>query len=166
MSSDTYYVGIDPGNTGAIALIHGSIGVLVHALVSVPRASGKGRELDLPHAIACFADLAAVIDHAGGVCVIERQQARPQQGASSALQLGRAWGQVEALAAGHGWRVISVAPSTWTKALGLAKGADKEAKRAMARRLFPAMDLDLKLKGDHHKAEALLIAEHGRRAGL
>ncbi len=55
-----------------------------------------------------------------------------------------------------------VSPRVWKKRMGLTT-ADKETSRAMAIRMFPLLAKELARKGDDGRAEALLIAEYGRR---
>ncbi|WP_449369534.1 hypothetical protein [Thiomonas sp.] len=54
-------------------------------------------------------------------------------------------------------------PGRWRpramRGAALALSPDKEAARAMATRLFPA--IDLLRKADHNRAEALLLAHYG-----
>jgi len=57
-------------------------------------------------------------------------------------------------------RIFFVTPQVWKKSMNLT--SDKNESLAAARIAFP--QAVLKLKKDHGKAEALLIAEYARRA--
>ena len=58
--------------------------------------------------------------------------------------------------------VTRVEPARWKKDLLIPAGADKNASIVRALQLFPSC-ADLDRKRDHNRAEALLIAEWGRR---
>jgi hypothetical protein len=59
-------------------------------------------------------------------------------------------------------KVEVVAARTWQSNLGLGKG--KDASRNMASILFPDLAKHLTRVQDHNRADALLIAEYGRRS--
>lgn len=147
------YVGIDPGLTGAIAILDGH-GDLV-ALDDLPViANGKGsarvtRQLDP-------AGLAKLLPpYTSGITVaLERVAARPGQGVSSVFSLGDSFGCIRGVLAALDMPVEIVTPATWKKHYQL--GSDKEQARAKAIQLYPHADLH-RVK-DHNKAEAALIA--------
>ena len=96
--------------------------------------------------------------------VIEKQSARPGQGVSSTYKIGYGYGVLIGVLAALKFPVVEVAPATWKRATGLT-GKDKEASRALARSLWPDCEL-LSRKGDHGRAEALLIARYGIQKGV
>jgi hypothetical protein len=59
-------------------------------------------------------------------------------------------------------KVHEVYGQTWKTMFGLIK-QPKSVSLAVARKLFPTLHQRLKFKKDHNRAEALLIAEYGRR---
>ena len=64
--------------------------------------------------------------------------------------------------AGLGIPYELVTPQKWKRAMGVPSG-DKSSSRPVALRLFPSLAAELRLKKDHGKADALLIAGYGRR---
>jgi hypothetical protein len=54
---------------------------------------------------------------------------------------------------------VLVQPASWKRKYGLI-GAEKDASRQTALRLFPKMEPALKRKADHNRAEALLLAHY------
>ena len=68
----------------------------------------------------------------------------------------------------HHIKLIKATPHNWQKGLVLpSEGPDPKARSlAVARRLFPDQLDKLKRKGDHNRADALLIAEYTRRTCL
>lgn len=150
-------LGIDPGLTGALALLDRQGRVeLAEELPTIQRGGGKGkvrRELD-PAGLAHL-----LRPHAASIrlALVEAVASRPGQGVASVFSLGHSLGVIHGTLGTLGIPLHPVAPSTWKKAMGL--GSDKEAARAMAARLFPSIPLHR--KADHNMAEALLLARHG-----
>ena len=154
--------GIDPGKDGAIAGLDLDSREVVFKHVTPTLKSGKSkREYD----IVSMADI--LRSHELGFVMIERQQAFPGQGRSSAFQLGVGYGiwlgLLGALAISH--EIVS--PRMWTGSLvrgssGTGKGRNINA----AKRLFPTLDLratERSRKAHDGIADAVLIAEYGAR---
>lgn len=141
------YLGIDPGATGALALI-GEGDPVVLDWQGDERAMAE--QLQLHVALAGMPVLAA----------LERQQAMPKQGVASTFKLGVNFGVWLGLLAALGVPTILPRPRDWKKGYVPAK-ADKDASLAVARRLFPTASLAR--KKDHGRAEALLLADFARR---
>lgn len=154
-------LGIDPGLTGALALLDKSGQVaLLETLPSVARGKGQGRvkrELD-PAGLLHLLRI-----HAGEISAayVESVASRPGQGVASVFSLGHSLGTIHATLAALGIPRFDITPATWKRAAGLSS-SDKEQARALAVRLFPAVALHR--KADHNLAEALLIARHGWQA--
>jgi crossover junction endodeoxyribonuclease RuvC len=86
---------------------------------------------------------------------VEDVHTMPGQGIASSGKFMRAAGSIEAVAALAGDRVVLVRPQVWKKYHGLI-GTEKVASLELARSLWP--EAPLKLKKDHNKADALLMA--------
>ena len=144
-----YFLGIDPGQAGALAVIdHGGTCCRVEDMPSTP------------HDVAAFVrSMLAALPSGGVYAVLERAQPMPKQGVSSSFNYGRGFGCLEGILVAHCVPYELVPPRVWKRGLGL--DSDKEKARAMAQRLFP--DAELERKKDHGRAEALLIAEWYRR---
>jgi hypothetical protein len=124
----THIAAIDPGLSGAVAIIHADTGELVHAeqLKTVPLGSGE-----LVDAVA----LARVLrDYNVVHTVIENVHTRPGQGIASNGTFMCAKGVVYGVAAVHG-SVSWVVPSVWKRHHNLI-GQDKEASRTYALTVF------------------------------
>ncbi len=93
--------------------------------------------------------------------IVETASARPGQGiVSTSRYVGTYWawlGILAALKISH----QTVAPNTWKKEMKLSD--DKELSRRTALRLYPEAAEWLTRKGDHNRAEALLLADYFRR---
>lgn len=142
--------GIDPGATGALAILDGSN----VTILDVPKV---GNEPDEVAWAAQWSIHLPFVDH----IFIEQVGAMPGQGVTSMFNFGTRYGFVKALAYAAGVSVSFVRPNVWKPAVGIPKGADKGASRLRASQLFPA-HVDLwKLAKHDGRAESLLIAYFG-----
>jgi crossover junction endodeoxyribonuclease RuvC len=140
------YIGIDPGQTGAIAFI----------------IAGTARVYDFDDGDALSFLKKLWLADEPTKAVIEKVGSMPGQGVSSTFKFGTnfgTWiGRLEALEIPFDF----VTPQKWKKAMfdSMPKGDTKEMSRNRALRLFPHMAESLKRKKDHNRAEALLLAQY------
>jgi crossover junction endodeoxyribonuclease RuvC len=148
----TRYLGIDPGLSGALAIVEpiNGVPVLIDAIDMPSTGTGAKARVDIIAAAQWIAK------HAPSTAYVERAQAYPGQGASSGFSYGRAVGAIEAVVALCSIPLILVEASAWKKQLRLP-GKDKEAARQKALQLFPAQHVLLARKRDHGRAEAALL---------
>lgn len=155
------YIGVDPGTTGAIAIINEDMCIVYDFQdpksldVLLKMASGDGNPSD------------GSFQSRSVRAVVEKVHAMPRQGVSTTFKFGLAYGKV------MGWLDAClipyelVTPQKWWKGVAdsAPKGTDKKAAALeLARRLFPELaPTYLRRKKDHNRAEALLIAEYCRR---
>lgn len=155
-------LGVDVGVTGAWSVLyHNGTPLRVESLPTM--ANGKKTatvktQLNAGAWARELTDLARVT--AQCVAYVESVSAMPKQGVASMFSLGHSFGTVCAVLAALKIPFWLVTPQEWKKEFGLLK-SEKDASRTMAIRLYPTVDLTL--KKHHNKAEALLIAEYGRR---
>jgi len=145
----TLTLGIDPGITGALALLNAD-GVVLLADLPVIR--------DKSLAWIDGGELQSLLINAlqGRPChaIVERVSAMPRQGVASSFAFGVGFGSVLGVLQALHFGIELVTPSTWKRALGLS--ADKRASLHKARLLFPSADL--RLAKHDGRAEALLLA--------
>jgi crossover junction endodeoxyribonuclease RuvC len=150
--SSRFFIGVDPGQTGAAAMLPSD---------GLQFTLWDYGDWSLIQQLKMLLDGGAEITAA-----VERQMALPAQGRSSTLKIGRNWGMWEGVFLGLYIPQEPVAPQTWRKAM-LARekrGNDPKAvSLEMARRRYPAMAEMLRHKKDHNRAEAMLICEWLRR---
>lgn len=146
-------LGIDPGLTGALALLNDE-GQLVE-VQDLPVMSGQIDGYQLKGMIAALAP-----DHA----VVELLHAMPSNGSRAAFSQGDSWGAIRTAIQCARIPHTTVTPSKWKQRLGLTRGAtDKERKEISRRRaieLYPGFGF-FDRKKDHNRAEAALIATYG-----
>lgn len=171
MSLDGLYVGVDPGTTGAIALINcESVSAWPIPTVRIKRGKGHQNALDTPalcklvETIASLGPVKATIEDvwlAGGDNVV------------SGGQLMFISGALEAAFVAHGVPVERVAPQTWKGRFGLngfgiaetdrnkKRAILKSRSRAKAAEFYPASAHLFERVKDSDVAEATLIARFG-----
>ncbi|HEY0684739.1 MAG TPA: hypothetical protein VGD45_20550 [Steroidobacter sp.] len=152
-------LGIDPGVTGAFALIDAASGAYVH-VNDMPVVSDQS--LSWVDGAELQTLLLSSINGRPAIAVIERVSAMPQQGVSSTFKFGVAVGSILGTVQTLRIPLHLIHSSQWKRALGLTFEKDvkqAERKRASldkARLLFPTAPLDR--QKDNGRAEALLIA--------
>ena len=111
---------------------------------------------ETPHDIAEFVRARSLsIDKA----YLEKVGAMPRQGVSSTFKFGTSYGFCLGLLTSLLVPFEEVTPAKWQQVMKCRSGGDKKITKAAAQRLFPRM------KVTHKNADALLIAEYGRRVG-
>ena len=150
--------GIDPGLQGALCILseEGTVLDLLDLPAIVVRAKPRKVELDEPRIRDILMEWN--IRH----CFMEKAQAMPKQGISSTAHYMTSYGVLRGILVGLGIPSTLVSPATWKKSMmpEMAR-REKGADMVRAKQLFPGLELD-RVK-DHHKADAVLICEYGRR---
>lgn len=149
----TTVIGIDPGLSGGIAINWPPSKPVAEKMPATPT--------DLLELLRRY-----IFVNESSVAFIEKVNAGPKMGSSAAFKFGQNVGQILALCVACGFRIEYVSPQKWQRALGLivsGRGlgqndtAKKNRNKARAQELFPG------IKITHAIADALLIAEFGRR---
>lgn len=178
------YVGIDPGVSGAIAhLREGGTGGLVDLPVMVIEGKKRRTVLHLQMALKYLKNIihwsAEPVTFLLEAPVVGPAMRRSKPGdppsldddgksGQSIVTLANSFrlnGQIEGMLVALGVAYEIVQPQVWKRAMMPGEARDKDAARLKAIQLFPAAAEELKLKKHHNRAEALLLAEYGRRRG-
>jgi crossover junction endodeoxyribonuclease RuvC len=167
-------LGIDPGLTGAIAII-GHRAELLHPVADMPVMQRGAGNASVKHQVNAAALAELLHDWLAGFDMneirifIEEAQSMPAvrrgrggaikivQGGASIFSVGLTAGIIEGVVAARRYPHELVRPNVWKKAMKLT--ATKEQSRAFASRLYPEASLH-RMK-DHNRAEALLLAKYG-----
>lgn len=150
----SFVIGIDPGASGAVAILEDGKLVQVFDMPVVEvMTGGKAKRRVAPEMLASELRLYNV--H-GTVAVVEQVGAMPGQGVTSMFAFGQAYGLVLGVLAGLWIPTTTVTPTTWKKALKLNAG--KDGARAKAAQLWPAQASEFKRVKDDGRAEAALLA--------
>lgn len=154
MKSKPYILGVDPGQTGAFAVLDPTKGDLV-AVGDMPYKKGLGIDCTkLGLLLGCY------LDHVQ-FAIVEDVHAMPGQGVVSMFSFGVAKGIVLGVLGGALVPVILVKPAVWKNVFGLSK--DKNKSRELACRKFPTWGKSFVLKKFDGRAEAALLADFGKR---
>ena len=141
------YIGIDPGKSGAMAILYpsGSIETIPFNMVNYVDA------------------IRGLADHPVKCC-LEKDGAMPGQGVVSMFNFGHNLGVIEGLLRGYGIPYQLVPPQTWKKEFSLS--SDKNKSIEVCQKLFPKVSLlatERSRKPSDGIAEAVLMAEYARR---
>lgn len=152
--ADKYLAGIDPGVSGAIAILHGGDLVEVWDVPTLQIKVGKATKTRVaPELLA--AELKPWAGRLDTAC-IEAVSASPQMGSASSFAFGQAFGLVVGVLAAYQVPTVLVVPSRWKRDLGLT--SDKDMSRQRAMQLWPKHAAEFKLKKHDGRAEAALLA--------
>lgn len=141
------YIGIDPGKSGAMAVIDGNRFLCVSVF---DRGSYS-------HLLDVFSDCQCR-------CCLERVGPMPKQGVMSMFNFGMNYGFIQGLLTAYSIPYELVTPQKWKREFGVT--GDKNSSIAVCKRLFPEVSLrrtERCRKDDDGMAEALLMAEYARR---
>jgi len=155
-----YIIGVDPGLSGAIAVISPeSLKIFDMPTMTVERNGKAKRQVSASE----LAELLYL--YSGKDCHVycERVAAMAGQGVTSVFSFGRSFGMIEGILAALHMPVTYVAPATWVKAVH--RGAGKDASRSRAMELFPDNQADFKRVKDDGRSDASLIAYWGKHYG-
>lgn len=142
------YIGIDPGKNGGIAVFKDLweyVEVRPYSDDILLNNMKVGRTFDI-------------------ICYLEQVHAMPKQGVSSTFNFGVNYGFIQGVLKAYGIPYELVTPQKWKKEFSCT--SDKNTSIEVCKRLFPNVNLKAteRCKKDHDgMAEALLIAEYGRR---
>ena len=142
-----YIVGIDPGKKGAIAFLD--------------KDTLKAEVYSMPQLTIDLVDMLKNKQKDIFFVILEKQQPYPKQGIVSTFNLGEHYGTIKGILYTLQIPYIEVSPHKWQKEMiGIKKKAKiKKLSLEKAKAFFPYLDIGK----DHNKADALLIAEWGRR---
>jgi crossover junction endodeoxyribonuclease RuvC len=153
----TITIGVDPGITGALAVLQDGKHLLM--LIDMPTvSSGKSvrvsRSVDSVGLSKAVGGLLAAYPLEYVSAIVEKTFAMPGQGVSSTYSMGHSRGVVEGVFLTKGIPTQLVAPIVWKKKMGF--NSDKEFVRGEISKLFPTASLHR--KKDHDRAEAIGLA--------
>jgi crossover junction endodeoxyribonuclease RuvC len=169
----SYFLGIDPGITGAIALLYETELIDVQDLPTMPVGQGTGRVKNQINAAAFAVAIRGLLEqvpthhlvtdeavdrhHLLPMVFVEKVGAMPDQGIAGAFSLGDTVGCLRGVVTALGLPIQWVTPQSWKKFYKLPK--EKDVARSVAINLYPKAPLHL--KKHHNRSEAILIARYG-----
>lgn len=146
--------GVDPGLSGAIAVLRDGEPFTVHDMPTFMR--GDWKEVDAAGIKVIVQEVRAANPGAYFSACIERVKAMPTDGRTSGFRFGDTFGKIKATFECLTMAYELVDPPVWKRRFGLI-GAAKDGSRLLALERFPDMAHYLKRKKDDGRAEACLI---------
>ena len=141
------YIGIDPGTSGALALL-----------------TEDGQCTVVPFQESAYTAILKAASGPSSVCCLEKVGAMPGQGVVSMFNFGHNLGYIEGLLQAFDIPYQLVPPQTWKKEFCVT--SDKNTSIEVCRKLFPHVCLlptARSRKPSDGMAEAMLMAEYARR---
>lgn len=158
-------IGIDPGLTGAVAVIRDD---LVLKLLDTPTLKAGSKMHYVASAMAAILLEASQERRSEPIRLgVESQSPRPVQGVKAAFRTGEGWGVWLAVIQLSGISYEELRPQQWQGIAGVLKKSGKEGAGLIAARLFP--DAELRTPRGRlidGRADALCIAEAVRRRNV
>ena len=152
-------IGIDPGVTGAIAVLNRE---RFFEIRDMPSAKTDGFNGIDPNALsAIIRRLTATSQVYELVAYSEKSILPPGNGKMATRSIYDCRGVIRSVLALLNVPLIYVPPQTWKKHHGIPPGSDKEYSRGFALQRLPALSQEFQRKKDHNRAEAALIALYG-----
>ena len=141
------FCGVDPGGSGAIAVIDRESQIV-----------GLMKNSETPADLSAF--LVSFVATHRVLALLEQVSAMPKQGVASTFKFGTSYGLLQGLLVAHGVVWQTVTPQTWQREMRCLTKGDKNVTKAAAQRWWPQQKIT------HATADALLLAECCRRRAL
>lgn len=142
------HIGVDPGKSGAI--------VAIRPDGSIDHIKNCETEADVFH----FLYLISTQSNHKRFAMLEQVSAMPKQGVSSTFKFGQSYGFLRGILIANKIPFETVTPAKWQGELKCRSKGDKNVTKAKAQELFPNH------KWTHATADAVLLAEYGRRTRI
>ncbi len=147
--------GIDPGLSGALAILDNSNVIDVIDLPVMAEGKKNKRQLNSAHLSQYM--VKNIVNIEDTVVVVEQVNAMPGQGVTSMFNFGQTFGAIKGIAATLKIPIFFVRPSKWKKHFELIK-TSKDASRTKAIEMYPSLADQLSKKKEVNKSDAILIA--------
>jgi crossover junction endodeoxyribonuclease RuvC len=148
-------IGIDPGLSGAIAVMEGNKIVNIFDMPVMPEGKKNKRQLNSAQLVKLLKD--NIKNNEEVAIIVEQVNAMPGQGVTSMFNFGQTFGAIKGICAALGLPIFFVRPAKWKKHFELINSS-KDASRTKAIEMYPSISHQLSKKKDVNKSDAILIA--------
>ena len=148
-------IGIDPGLSGAIAVLENN--KVLNVFEMPVMSEGKKNKRQLNSALLVNLLKENVLNNEEVAVVVEQVNAMPGQGVTSMFNFGQTFGAIKGICAALGFPIFFVRPSKWKKYFELINSS-KDSSRTKAIEMYPKLSNQLAKKKDVNKSDAILIA--------
>ena len=150
-------IGIDPGLSGAIAILDD---LKIFDMFDMPIMSeGKKNKNQLNSAQLVNIMKRHILPNGDTFVIVEQVSAMPGQGVTSMFNFGQTFGAIKGICASLNLPIFYVRPTKWKKHFELIN-ASKDASRTKVIEMYPSISDRLRKKKDVNKADAILIARY------
>ena len=135
-------IGIDPGLSGAIAILENNKVLNIFEIPVMSEGKNK-RQLNSAQLVKLLKDNISESDEVS--VVVEQVNAMPGQGVTSMFNFGQTFGAIKGVCAALGLPIFFVRPSKWKKHFELINSS-KDSSRTKAIEMYPSLSGDLSKK--------------------
>ena len=150
-------LGIDPGLTGAIAILEGKNVLKIFDMPTMAEGKKNKKQLNSAQLVNIIKENVTNADEAA--VIVEQVNAMPGQGVTSMFNFGQTFGAIKGICAALNLPIFFVRPSKWKKHYELINSS-KDASRTKAIEMYPSLSNQLAKKKDVNKSDAILIARY------
>ena len=150
-------IGIDPGLSGAIAILDDNKIIELFDMPVMPDGKKNKRQLNSALLVKLIKDNIKNLENT--VMIVEQVNAMPGQGVTSMFNFGQTFGAIKGICAALGLPIFFVRPAKWKKHFELINSS-KDASRTKAIEMYPSASEQLSKKKDVNKSDAILIARY------
>ena len=148
-------IGIDPGLSGAIAILENNKVVGIYDMPVMAEGKKNKRQLNSAQLVNIIKDNINTKEEI--TVVVEQVNAMPGQGVTSMFNFGQTFGAIKGVCAALNLSIFFVRPSKWKKYFELLNSS-KDSSRTKVIEMYPSLSSQLSKKKDVNKSDAILIA--------
>ena len=149
-------IGIDPGLSGAIAVMHDKKVINMYDMPVMAEGKKNKRQLNSSQLVNIIKE--NINEDEETIVVVEQVNAMPGQGVTSMFNFGQTFGAIKGVCAALKLPIFFVRPSKWKKHFELINSS-KDASRTKVIEMYPTLSSQLAKKRDVNKSDAVLIAK-------
>ena len=149
-------IGIDPGLSGAIAVMHDKKVINLYDMPVMAEGKKNKRQLNSSQLVNIIKE--NINEGEETIVVVEQVNAMPGQGVTSMFNFGQTFGAIKGVCAALKLPIFFVRPSKWKKHFELINSS-KDASRTKVIEMYPTLSGQLAKKRDVNKSDAVLIAK-------
>ena len=148
-------IGIDPGLSGAIAILENNKVLSIFEIPVMSEGKKNKRQLNSAQLVKLLKD--NILKNEEVSVVVEQVNAMPGHGVTSMFNFGQTFGAIKGICAALGLPIFFVRPAKWKKHFELINSS-KDSSRTKAIEMYPTLSNQLAKKKDVNKSDAILIA--------
>ena len=149
-------IGIDPGLSGAIAVMHDKKVINMYDMPVMAEGKKNKRQLNSSQLVNIIKE--NINKDEETIVVVEQVNAMPGQGVTSMFNFGQTFGAIKGVCAALKLPIFFVRPSKWKKHFELINSS-KDSSRTKVIEMYPTLSGQLAKKRDVNKSDAVLIAK-------